>query len=264
MPVQIARITEVIRETPRITTLRFDLEMKAAPNQYVMVWIPGVDEKPLSLSYIGEKCGVTALAQGPFTKSFCERKVGDMVGLRGPYGRGFKIAGERLLLVGGGVGMVPLTVLAEKARERGKEVTAVIGARTKTEVLFADRIKAAGGEVLVATDDGTEGTKGFTTDVLRDLLKTRAFDQAYTCGPEVMMLKVIEQTVGKGIQTQVSMERYFKCGGIGICGHCVLDDLGYRVCVEGPTFMAEEVLNKSFGKYRRDASGSRVYFGVKK
>mgnify|MGYP001578303475 CR=1 FL=1 len=74
MPVQIARITEVIRETPRITTLRFDLEMKAAPNQYVMVWIPGVDEKPLSLSYIGEKCGVTALAQGPFTKSFCERK----------------------------------------------------------------------------------------------------------------------------------------------------------------------------------------------
>jgi dihydroorotate dehydrogenase electron transfer subunit len=162
--------------------------------------------------------------------------------------------------LGEGVGVPPLAALADKAVEEGKNVTAIVGAITASELLFVDRLENIGARVLTCTDDGTAGKKGFTTDLLRDLLQKETFDSCYTCGPEIMMVKVLEQTKAKGIPTQVSMERYVKCG-IGICGHCIVDGTGQRVCKEGPVFRDIEVEKiTEFGKYRRDASGTKVYF----
>lgn len=260
---QITTIRDIVQEAENIKTLRTDMRVEAVPGQFVMAWIPGVEEKPLSVSYVTEKLGITVLARGPFTSRLCEMNAGDTLGIRGPYGNGFKIEGAKLLVVGGGIGMAPLAALAEKALKEGKDVTVIVGAQTTSGLLFVDRLKNAGARVLVATDDGTSGVKGYTTDVLAELLKTETFDQCYTCGPEIMMHKVMQAAKKKGISTQVSIERYIKCG-IGICSHCAIDDTGLMVCKEGPVFMDGELESGEFGKYARDATGKRVYFNVLK
>lgn len=262
MDMVMTRIKDVKVETDRIRTFILDAKADAMPGQFVMVWIPGLDEKPLSLSYTRGAMGVTVLKLGPFTTKMHTLKEGDAVGVRGPFGRGFKISGDKILIVGGGVGVAPLAPLAEKAGKMGKDVTAILGARSGGEVLFAERIRRAGARVIITTDDGTAGLKGYTVDALKDLLKEEDFDQCCTCGPEVMMARVVEQTHGK-IPTQASLERYFKCG-IGICGQCVLDEAGLRVCKEGPVFRYKELIDGEFGKYRRDASGSKIPFGVER
>lgn len=259
-PMQIADIREVRKETQRIKTIILDMDVSAIPGQFVMVWIPGVDEKPMSVSYTSGYLGITVLELGEFTQRLCDMKVGNKLGIRGPMGRGFKIYGDRLLLVGGGVGTAPLAPLAEEALADSKEVTAIVGSLTARELLFAERMSKAGARVLVSTDDGSAGRKGFTTDVMKELLEEESFDQCFTCGPEIMMEKVLSLTKDKGIRAQASLHRYFKCG-IGICGHCVLDGTGLRVCKEGPTFRDKELeRSHEFGSYWRNASGQKIYF----
>lgn len=261
---QVVEIKRIIKETKRIRTFILDLDVSAIPGQFVMVWLPGVDEKPMSASYTRGDLGITVLRLGDFTRRLFELSPGDLLGIRGPMGRGFKVYGDRLLLVGGGVGVAPLAPLAEEALSEGKEVTAIIGAITKSELLFVDRIEKAGGRVLISTDDGSAGKKGFTTDVLRELLEEETFDQCFTCGPEIMMAKVLAITREKRIPTQASLHRYFKCG-IGICGQCVLDGIGLRVCKEGPTFRDKELWKSpEFGHYWRNAAGQKIYFGGKR
>ena len=255
---EITKIKEIVEEAEGIKTFRTELEVDAIPGQFVMVWIPDVEEKPLSLSYVTGNLGITVLARGPFTNRLHEMKTGELLGIRGPYGRGFEIDGNKLLVVGGGVGMPSLAALAKKALQSDKDVTVIAGAQTKSKLLFVDMLENAGARVLISTDDGTQGVKGYATDILAELLKTETFDQCYTCGPEIMMHKVMQQTGESKIPTQVSIERYIKCG-MGICGHCTIDDTGLRVCREGPIFTDKELENGEFGRYARDASGKRVY-----
>jgi dihydroorotate dehydrogenase electron transfer subunit len=135
-----------------------------------------------------------------------------------------------------------------------------VGAVTRRELLFVDRVEEAGAKVIITTDDGTCGIKCFTTHALEDELNAERYDECFTCGPEVMMYKVLEIAKKHGVPTQVSMERYFKCG-IGLCGACVMDDGGLRVCKEGPNFRDIEIEKfKDFGKYSRDASGKKIFW----
>jgi dihydroorotate dehydrogenase electron transfer subunit len=254
------KIKEIIKETKNIKTFRLDLDLPARPGQYAMLWVPGYDEKPLSLSYPGKDLGITILKKGATTSRLHEMKKGDIVGVRGPFGRSFKISGKNLIAIGGGVGMAPLAPLIESAIEKGGDATVIIGAVTKRELLFADRCERAGAKVLITTDDGTCGMKCYTTHALDSELKEKKYDECFTCGPEIMMQKVLEIAKRHDIPTQVSMERYFKCG-IGICGACVMDDGGLRVCKEGPNFRDIEIEKfKDFGKYSRDASGKKVFW----
>jgi dihydroorotate dehydrogenase electron transfer subunit len=240
-------IKEIIKETKNIKTFKLDLELPALPGQYIMLWVPGYDEKPLSISYPGKDVGVTVLKKGITTTRLHEMKLGDIVGVRGPFGRAFKISGKKIIAVGGGVGMAPIAPLIERAIERGSEATVIVGAVTKRELLFADRIENAGAKVIITTDDGTCGKKCFTTHALEEALENEKHDECFTCGPEIMMFKVLEITKRHKVPTQVSMERYFKCG-IGICG-------------AGPNFRDVEIEKfKDFGKYTRDASGKKVYW----
>jgi dihydroorotate dehydrogenase electron transfer subunit len=260
----IGRIIDIINETDRIKTFILDIGTKAIPGQFGMFWLPGVDEKPMSLSYTDGKMGVTILKLGNFSTKMHELEIGARIGVKGPLGRGYKIKGDNILIVGGGVGNAPLAPLAETALAAGKKVTAILGAQTAREILFEKRIKKAGAKVLVATDDGTAGHKGYTTDIMMEILKNESFDQCFTCGPEIMMVKVLLQTKEKKIPAQVSLHRYFKCG-IGICGQCAMDNTGIRVCKEGPCFRDKEMdKTEEFGKYWRDGASTRLYFGAKK
>jgi dihydroorotate dehydrogenase electron transfer subunit len=256
----VTTIKEVVQETPRIKTVILDEKVRAKPGQFVMLWLPGVDEKPMSISYHKKEMGITFLIHGPFTTRLGEMRAGDRVGFRGPFGRGFELKGKKILLVGGGVGVPPLAALADDALDAGLDVTAVIGAVTRDGLLFVERLEKAGAKVMTSTDDGSAGRKGFVTDVMGELLEKESFDTCYTCGPEVMMAKVLQQAKAASIPIQLSLERYMKCG-FGICGHCVMDGSGMRVCKDGPVFTGEEVSGLTeFGRYRRDASGAKTSF----
>ena len=262
---RIVKIEEKRTETPTITTLMFMDQAcgKARPGQFVMVWVPGVDEIPMSLSHLSEKgyCGITVRQVGEATKALGLLNVGDPLGVRGPYGNGFRIAeGGKALAVAGGSGIACVMPLIEELAKRVEELTIVIGAQTSKELLFLDRIKRATAKaktrLLAATDDGSYGTRALASDLAFTVMENMGFDAAYMCGPEAMMAKVAEECHRKGISLQASLERWMKCG-IGICGSCVIGE--YRVCKDGPIFDGETLWTlPEFGAFRRDAAGTKI------
>lgn len=247
---------EIIDETPTIKTFRLDVSrwLNGRPGQYVMVWVRGVDEVPMTLSYDD---AITVQKVGDATEALFGLKVGDTVGIRGPYGNGWELTGDEILLISGGVGSAPLAPLGEKAASIGVKVTTIAGYRNESEVHFEGRYKKSG-NTIIATDDGSYGKKGFVTDLIKDL-DLNTFTQIYCCGPEKMMYRVLNmlETAGVAGRSQFSMQRYIKCG-IGVCGSCCMDPEGLRVCRDGPVFNGEVMLKSEMGKYARDASGRRV------
>lgn len=249
-------VTEVTRETPSTVTLRFDLPTPAAPGQFVMIWLPGDDEVPMSLSYVGARKGVTIKVMGPTSRHVQSIGAGTWLGFRGPYGSTFDLSPSRILVVGGGSGAAVLAPAAEAAIARGSRVVVALGGTTSAELLFARRFREMGARVEVATDDGSAGTRGFVTGPAKTLLDSEPFDAVWTCGPEVMMRKVVEAAAGPKVPVLCSVERHMKCA-LGLCDACALGP--YHVCVDGPVFPAERLMPlEDFGAFKRDPSGRHV------
>jgi dihydroorotate dehydrogenase electron transfer subunit len=254
-------VTERVLETPSTVTLRFPYPAAARPGQFVMVWFPGDDELPMSLSYTeGSSKGVTIKAMGATSRNVQSLRAGDPVGIRGPYGNQFDLSAREILVVGGGSGAAVLAPAAELAAERGSRVTVALGATQSSELLFRNRFERMGAVVEVATDDGSEGAKGYVTSVAERLLQTQTFDAVWTCGPEVMMQKVAQAARGPGVPVYCSVERHMKCA-LGMCDACALGP--FHVCVDGPVFPADRLLPlEEFAHSHRDPSGRRVPFGA--
>ena len=227
-----ARIAKVVEENARVKTFVLRTSLEAEPGQFVMVWLPGVNEKPFSL-VDAAPLTLTVARVGPFTGALHRLRAGDRLWFRGPLGRGFELVGERLLLVGGGYGVAPLAFLARRAREAGCAVTAVIGARTGDDLLFESRLARLGCRVVAATEDGSAGVRGLAADVAAELLSQGGFDAVYACGPEAMLDRLAEVCMGRRIPCQLSREGYMRCG-LGICGSCQRE--GLLVCRDGPVF----------------------------
>ena len=248
----ICRIKKIVEHSSVHKTFFLDINMDAIPGQFVMVWIPGVDEIPMSLSHIGSETAITVEKVGEATEAMHGMKEGDKLGIRGPYGHGFEIMGEKALFVAGGTGIAPLLPLI-KIYEGEKEV--VLGARTKELLLFENELKKIA-TLHVSTDDGSFGFKGFATDLAAHLINEKEFDAVYVCGPEVMMKKMLNICNEKNIPMQASLERYMKCG-VGICDSCAID--GYHVCKDGPVFSGKILSRiKDFGKWKRDEAGRKI------
>jgi dihydroorotate dehydrogenase electron transfer subunit len=252
-----ATIIRITDESPSVRTFFFDLQFEAMePGQFVMVWIRGVDEVPMGLS---SRNSITVQKVGEATSKLFELKEGDSFGLRGPFGRRFSLTskGEKVLIIAGGVGAAPLAPYAEEASAAGSEVHTILGARSADDLIFEGRFKKAG-KVYISTDDGSKGTKGFVTDVLRRL-DASAYDRIAVCGPEIMMASVFKLLGDRKVleKAEFSLHRYFKCG-IGVCGACCIDRSGLRVCKDGPVFSGIQLLDSEFGRYTRDASGRRI------
>jgi dihydroorotate dehydrogenase electron transfer subunit len=252
-----ATIIRITDESPSVRTFFFDLQFEAMePGQFVMVWIRGVDEVPMGLS---SRNSITVQKVGEATSKLFELKEGDSFGLRGPFGRRFSLPsrGEKVLIIAGGVGAAPLAPYAECASAAGSEVQTILGARSADDLIFEGRFKEAG-KVYISTDDGSKGTKGFVTDVLRRL-DASAYDRIAVCGPEIMMASVFKLLEERKVleKAEFSLHRYFKCG-IGVCGACCIDSSGLRVCKDGPVFSGIQLLDSELGRYTRDASGRRV------
>lgn len=241
-------IVEVFDETPSVKTITFTPSFDIRPGQFCMVWVPGVDEVPMGFSSANS---ISVQQVGEATEALCSLSAGDKIGIRGPLGNGFTPKG-RVLVIAGGVGAAPLLPLAEQ----GSVETFILGARTQAELPFQKRL-AACTDLLIATDDGTQGHHGFVTGVLADLDST-VYDTICVCGPEMMMKNVLRDLDAAGCaeKTQLSLVRYMKCG-VGICGSCSMDPDGLCVCREGPVIPGDRLLGEKseFGRYARDASG---------
>jgi len=250
------KIKEHRDETPSIKTIRFFEKLDADPGQFAMVWVPGVDEFPMSISYAGKHFGITYQVVGDGTKALAKMRVGEKIGIRGPYGRGFEIKGKRLLVVAGGTGMAALGLLVEAAKARRSAVDLVLGARTSKELLFEARAKRAGARVHVSTDDGSKGFKGLATELAKSALDDGEYDLICACGPERMIVGLLRIAKGRHMKMQASLERMMKCG-IGICDSCALD--GKHVCKDGPVFDSDELeAFEELGKTKLDLSGRKT------
>ncbi|MFQ6011636.1 MAG: dihydroorotate dehydrogenase electron transfer subunit [Nitrososphaerales archaeon] len=231
----------------------------AAAGQFIMLWVPGVDEFPLSLSNIKpDSVSITVRPWAAGSHVLYEMGVGSLIGIRGPYGRGFERKGTSAALVGGGTGIAPLIPLAETLLSEDREVALVLAAKNRSELPFLDKatrlMDSKSGDLLVTTDDGSLGVKGAAPEALGKLLKQRKIDMIYTCGPEPMMQKVVQMSRENGIEIQASLERIMKCG-IGLCGSCCIGDL--VLCKDGPVISSTELmeLEDELGLLTRDKSG---------
>lgn len=231
-----ARIFKIEQETAKVKNFFLDMKITAKPGQYIMVWIPREGEKPFALGNASPIL-LSIAKVGPFSRKIHKLKVGDKITFRGPYGSSFSPKGK-ILLVGGGYGMVPLYFIAQQTSQvKRKQMSVVIGARTKSELVFVSKFKKLGCQVNLTTDDGSAGFKGFSTDLAQRLLVKEQFDSVATCGPIQMMKKIALMCKQKKIYCQVSIETHFKCGGLGLCGECSFN--GHIVCKEGPVFKGE-------------------------
>jgi dihydroorotate dehydrogenase electron transfer subunit len=248
----ILRITGLRPESHDTRTFGFAMKGNAKAGQFVMVWIPGVDEVPMSLSSVGDVKSITVKAIGEATAALHALKEGDLIGVRGPYGNGFSIGkNEKVLAVGGGVG---IAALMPAIRANGIDV--VIGARNKAEVIMEAEAKRYSKNVWVSTDDGSHGFKGNAVELAKDVLKRKKYDLVIGCGPEVMLYFLHKACAELGVKCQLSLERFMKCGA-GLCGSCVMD--GMRVCEDGPVFDSAQITKlKEFGRIRRDPAGAKV------
>jgi len=232
------RVTETRREAPGVST--FVVEPldhalpEAAPGQFHMLWAFGVGEAPISVSRVrpvGHEHTVRAV--GAVSQALVALEVGDLVGLRGPFGSSWAVDDDDdrdLLVVAGGIGLAPVRPVIDAAVGRPKRTTVVIGARTPDALLYAEDRRdwaAAGIEVHTTVDlaaPGWIGEVGLVTAPLSRALAEPAATTAIVCGPEPMMRFTAERLVRLGVPDdaiRVSLERNMACG-IGQCGRCQL------------------------------------------
>lgn len=262
------KITSVSIETPWVKSFTFDDELcsKAKPGQFVMIWIPDVDEIPMSLSMLGPRrnqTGITAERIGEATDALHKMRTGDRIGVRGPFGNCYTLShSQKVLIVSGGTGLASLAPLTEKLFKKRTEITLLIGAKTRRHLLFHRRvgklISKAKGQLIVTTEDGSFGQKGLVTTLAEKLLnRSEQFDMIYTCGPEKMMQKMFLLAEKFHISLEASLERFMRCA-IGLCGTCVIGK--YRVCQDGPVFSSRQLreVKEEFGQWRRTFDGRKT------
>ncbi|MBT4540994.1 dihydroorotate dehydrogenase electron transfer subunit [Candidatus Woesearchaeota archaeon] len=250
------KVVEVIKHNENFVTVWLEGEIKIKPGQFIMVWFPNVEEKPFTITCIKEnKFSFTAMKRGPFTKALFELKVGDLLGWRGPYGNTFTIDENvrNVCIVAGGIGMAAVCLLYKQLKNDNKNVKLIYGAKCSDGLIFKDLINniCVNSDACFCTDDGSEGDKAFTTELLEkslsESLSNEKFDIVYTCGPEIMMKKVVELCEKYNVECEVSLERYMGCG-FGICGGCSINHK--LVCIDGPVFNSKELKElKDFGNH---------------
>ena len=220
-------------------TLRGDTGAITAPGQFVNIKLDGLYlRRPISVcDVVGDQLTIIYKVVGKGTAQMAAMRSGTLDVLTG-LGNGYdlNVSGDKPVLLGGGVGVPPMYMLAKQLLSQGKKVTVILGFNTKAEVFYEDAFRALGADVTVTTVDGSYGMKGFVTDALAAV----DYTYFYTCGPEPMLKAVYRATTTSG---QMSFEKRMGCG-FGACMGCSCKTItGYkRICKEGPVMRKEEIL----------------------
>ncbi len=217
--------------------------------QFIMLWIPSVNEKPFAVSDINqESIEITVRIIGDFTQKISGLTAGESIGIRGPFGRGFEFVSEKKsVIVAGGVGIASVSLLALN----NPGIRLLYGSKSRDDIIFTERFS----NCIYATDDGSFGRRGFITDIFMEYIQKNSVKTAYACGPEKMLCRLLEICEGNDIKLFASLERYMKCG-TGICGQCAIND---RItCVDGPVFEGSVLKGLSeFGRIRYNKAGQK-------
>jgi NAD(P)H-flavin reductase len=251
---ELLAVARLRRETPDTFTLELDATQRGGfrfqPGQFNMLYGFGAGESAISIA--GNALVHTVRAVGTVTRVLGELRRGDLLGVRGPFGRGWPLAearGRHLLLVAGGIGLAPLRSLVLHAISHPDEfrsATLVYGARTERELLYRNELArwAAAMPVEVTVDRGSPrwaGHTGVVTKLLAASLRDANDTSAMICGPEVMMRFAARELVRLGVPESgiaIATERNMKCG-VGLCGHCQLGP--FLLCRDGPVFRYDRI-----------------------
>lgn len=220
------------------------------PGQFVEVRIDGEPDvmlrRPISINFVDKENNqlwLLVAVVGRGTKVLGKLREGDVLNCVLPLGNGFTMpdnADKKVLLVGGGVGVAPLLYFGKRIADMGGEPVFLLGARSAQDLLLLDEFRKWG-EVLVTTEDGSMGEKGFVTN--HSVLLKRNFDSIHVCGPKPMMVAVSKFADMQGIDCEVSLENMMACG-LGACLCCVEKTTEGNLCVckEGPVFNTRKLL----------------------
>ena len=219
------------------------------PGQFVEVRVDGSPStflrRPISINYVDRaqnQLWLLVATVGEGTRTLATLLPGTVLNCVLPLGNGFTpvVSGQKVLLVGGGVGVAPLLYMGAQMHEQGIEPTFLLGARTQEDLLMLDEFKKYG-RVFLTTEDGSVGEKGFVTN--HSILQQEQFDRISTCGPTPMMKAVARLARDKGIDCEVSLENLMACG-LGACLCCVEKTTEGNLCVckEGPVFNINRLL----------------------
>ncbi len=224
------------------------------PGNFVVLWLPDVDFLPMSISNVeGNLLEITVQKIGEGTAELFNKNAGDIIGIRGPFGNAWNYEdATNILVTGGGVGIAAVTTLIEPLKKNKKNVFVAIGAKDEASLIFADRLIDWIPNTMCTTDDGSRGKKCFVTDAVEDILNNENIDLILTCGPEVMMKRILDIAETKNIEVQASLERKMKCG-VGLCGSCCIgENNDVCVCKDGPIFTSEQIKKfPQFGSYSK-------------
>ena len=240
MKQSIFEILENVRLVPGVFRMKLkgDTSAITAPGQFVNIQLAGMFlRRPISVCDVqGDVLTMIYKVVGKGTEAMSKMTGGKLDILTG-LGNGYDLsaAGEKPVLLGGGVGVPPMYLLAKKLVEAGKVPTVILGFNKQEEIFYEDEFKALGCQVYVTTVDGSYGIKGFVTDALKEVEYTHFF----TCGPEPMLKAVYRASTTSG---QMSFEERMGCG-FGACMGCSCETLtGYkRICKDGPVMRKEEI-----------------------
>ena len=241
MKQSIFEIQENVRLVPGVFRMKLkgDTSAITATGQFVNIQLDGMFlRRPISVCDVeGDVLTIIYKVVGKGTAAMSRMEKGQLDILTG-LGNGYDLeaAGEKPVLLGGGVGVPPMYLLARKLIAAGKKPTVILGFNKAEEIFYEDAFKALGCETLVTTVDGSYGIKGFVTDALKQV----AYTHFYTCGPEPMLKAVYKASTTSG---QMSFEERMGCG-FGACMGCSCKTLtGYkRICKDGPVMRKEEIL----------------------
>ncbi len=235
---------EIIENIPLTDTvmrmkLRGDTSANSAPGQFINIKLDGLYlRRPISVCDCAD--GVYTIIYkvvGKGTEQMREMKEGTLDVLTG-LGNGYdtSLSGDHPVLLGGGVGVPPLYLLAKKLIAEGKKVSVILGFNTKDEIFYEEEFRALGADVTVTTVDGSYGVQGFVTDAMRDM----EYTYFYTCGPEPMLKAIYNTASTSG---QLSFEERMGCG-FGACMGCSCKTLygNKRICKDGPVLVKEEII----------------------
>lgn len=231
---------KALTETVFQMVLKGDTTAITAPGQFVNLKLEGLYlRRPISVCDLeGDKLIIVYKAVGKGTEQMSRMQSGAKMDVLTGLGNGYdlSLSGDKPVLLGGGVGVPPMYLLAKKLLKQGKKVSVILGFNTKSEIFYEEEFKKLGCDVTVTTVDGSYGTKGFVTTVLENM----EYTYFYTCGPEPMLKAVYKASVTSG---QMSFEKRMGCG-FGACMGCSCKTItGYkRICKEGPVMKKEEIL----------------------
>ncbi len=284
--IRTVKIQNIIEECIGVKTITFN-NFKAKipkPGQFVMIWVPGVDEIPMSLSDFDDNgnWAITVKNVGECTNAIHNLEVGDFIGVRGPLGNHFKLPidkSKHIILVGGGLGNAALKYLATKLDASKIKFLLIHAIENVTKSIFVKdflKFNLSNSDINLCVEfdefrvDGSPVKKFYNSKfigraherleiIINEYSKSEISNLIiYSCGPEKMIYKIFQICEKYKIELQASLERVMRCG-CGICGLCSIDPLGLLVCKDGPVFSSKDLRKmEDFGKYRRDFTGKKI------